>query len=238
MTRSLGRLTLLVGALLALLALTAQAASAHVPARFTSEVSTTTVRGNTDPGTTSTLVITGSNVQCSIEEYHAHTVSTSLESITATPTYTECTAFGFVGAKVTGFGHYPASEGAGPYCDYRLRADGFIDFECPTGKDVTIEASTCTVHIPAQTEIGTTTGSPVLTKHPGVIYTTENTSGKHALTVDVHLTDITATHTDGFACPLTSSGENATTTFDARIQVWGLNEVGSNIGITWDATVA
>jgi hypothetical protein len=246
MTRSLKSLGLLVGAMLVLCGLMAQAASAHVPARFTSEQNTTTITGETDPGTVSKFVVTGQTVECGIERYHGHVVGTSVETVTVTPTYTECTAFGFLNAKVTGFGHYPASEGAGPYCDYRLRADGFADIECPVGKDITVEASTCTVHVPAQTELGTTTEN---TKHPGIIYTTgrkvvthlvpDITTEKHDLTLDIHFTDITATHTDGFACPLTSTGEATVATLDARITAWGEDpESGALVGITWDATTA
>jgi hypothetical protein len=238
MTRSLKSLGLLVGALLVLCGLMAQGASAHVPARFTAPGGVTTIKGKTDPGTVSVFVVTGQKVECGIEEYQGTVVGTSVESVTVVPTYTECVAFGFINAKVTGFGHYPASEGEGPYCTYTLTADGFAHIDCPPGKDITVEAGTCTVHVPAQTGLGTTTPEGVPTKHPGILYTTENTSERHALTVDVHLDDITATHTDGFACPLSSTGEAAVATLDARIKVWALNALGNNVDITWDATVA
>jgi hypothetical protein len=228
MTRNLKRPILLVGVLLALLGLMAQAASAHVPARFTSEQNVTTIRGVHDAGTSNTtFTVTGNNATCEIEEFHGTAVGTSLESITINPTYTECTVWGFIGGKVTGFGHYPASEGAGPYCDYELKANGGAGLVCPAGKDVTYDAGPCISHVPAQNIAGTIT------------YTTGTREGKHDLTLDINLSGITTNHTDGFACLFFSGGHSATATLVGKWTFWGQNpDTGAAVGITWDATTA
>jgi hypothetical protein len=227
MTRSLKSLGLLVGALLVLLGLMASAASAHVPARFTSEQAVTTARGANDAGTPTTFKVTGQEVSCTNEEYHFTAVGTSLESVKSKAVYTECTAFGFVNAKITGFGHYPAVEGAGPYCEYLLTANGTVHLVCPAGKDLTVEASTCTVHVPAQEGLGT------------VQFTTGTWEGKHAVTLDVNVGSITATATDGFACPLTGSGDVTNCTIIGKTLVWGEDPTTHEaVGITWDATTA
>jgi hypothetical protein len=174
-----------------------------------------------------TLTARGLTLACSIEKYHGHVVGTSVESVTATPTFTECVAFGFVGAKITGLGHYPEAEGAGPYCDFSFGANGSLALVCPEGKDVTINGGTCIMHIPAQTGLGT------------ISYTTSTWESKHALTLDINVTGITASYTDGFACPFNGSGENAEATVVGKATVWGEDATtGSAVGITWDATTA
>jgi len=230
MTRNLKTLHLLVGALLVLLGLMAQAANAHTPARFTTEQELTTIRGVHDPGTAETTIsITGSTVHCEIEEFHVETVGKSFESIGLVPTYTQCQAFGLMNGKITGFGHYgEAVEGAGPYCFYSLKASGKIDLVCPAGKEVTIEVGTvCIAHLPSQANLGT------------IQYTTGLKDGKHDLTIDVNLTAITVTHTDGLGCPFAGSGEVSNATMTGKWTFWGQDPTsGAAVGITWDATVA
>lgn len=158
MARNLRNLSLLVGALLVLVGLTAHAAGAHTPAKFTIEQEFATLRGVHDPGTAlTTFSITGSTVNCEIEELDAGTVGKNFEGIGFAPTYTQCQGFGLMTAKITGFGHYgEAVEGAGPYCFYNLKASGNIDLVCPAGREVTIEVGTvCIAHLPSQTNLGT-----------------------------------------------------------------------------------
>jgi hypothetical protein len=239
MTRKLRNLMLLVGALLALGGLMASAAGAHVPARFTSEQNVTTLRGVHDAGTSNTtFTVTGTNVTCEIEEFHGliepsttekddNVIDTSRTSVTITPTYTECEPSS--NSKVTGFGHYPASEGAGPYCDYELKANGGAGLVCPAGKDVTYDifGSICVIHVPAQNIAGT------------IEFTTGLRSGKHDLTLDINLSGITTNHTDGFGCPLSSGGESSGATLVGEATAWGQDPTtGAAVGITWDATTA
>jgi hypothetical protein len=228
MTRTLKSLGLLVGVLLALGGLLAQAAGAHVPARFTSEQNVTTLRGVHDPGTSSTtFTVTGNNVTCNTEEFHGTQVGVQVEDWTLLLIWRECTAFGFVGAKVTGLGLYPEVEGEGPFCHITIHSSGFFSIICALGKDITIDAGTCIAHVPAQSIAGT------------IEFTTGTRNVKHDLTLDVNLSGITTTHTDGFACPLPSGGESSTATLVGKWTLWGQDpETGAAVGITWDSTTA
>jgi hypothetical protein len=230
MTRNLKNLGILVGALLAFCSLVASTASAHVPGRFTLEQDTTTVTGVGVEGG-STFTVTGNTVTCSTEEFHGHVSTpandTSATSITITPTYTGCTAFGFVGAKVTGFGHYGEAE----RCDYTFTAEKKVDLRCPAGRDVTIDAGTCIVHVPAQNELSFFTPTTDTKEVVGI--------RKHDLRIHIEVSDITVTHTDGFACPLPSGGESATASLVGKATAWGEDpETGALLGITWDVTIA
>jgi hypothetical protein len=228
MTRIFKSLGMFVGALLALTALGASTATAHVPARFTTEQEVVTVRGVHDSGTPATVfVVEGQTVSCVIEEFHG-TVKDATRSVTfttITPIYTECTAFGFVGAKVTGFGHY--GEAASETCDYKIRADRKADLECPAGREVTIDAGTCVTHVPTQTGLGT------------IEFTTGTRNVKHDLTLDINLSGITVNTTDGFACPLNGSTHLTNSTLVGKATAWAEDEeTHAAVGITWEDTTA
>ena len=204
--------------------LIASTASSHTPATFSSEQSSTTIRAVHDAGTSLTVFsVTGQTVTCETEEYHGSVSGTSVESVTITPVYTGCTAFGFVSAKITGFGHYGESE----KCDFVLKASGALDLSCPAGKEMTIDAGTCTVHVPAQSNLGTVT------------FTAGTREGKADLTLDINLTGITVSHTDGFGCPFSGSGEVPNASLTTKATAWGQNpESGAPVGISRNATVA
>lgn len=226
MTFNLKSLGLLAVALLALSGLMAEAASAHTPARLTSAQNETTIIGVPEEGNT-VLSATGQTVSCEIEEYHFTAVGTSFEDVSAKPEYTQCNAFGLVNAKITGFGHYPEAEGEGPYCTYSLNADGTVDLVCPVGREVIVECGTCVMRVPAQNNLGT------------ISYSTATWEGKHALTLTINVSEITASYTDGFLCPLTSSGESATASLSGKARVWGEDPSShESVALTWDATVA
>jgi hypothetical protein len=210
--------------LLALGGIWVSGASAHTPATFTAEQNVTRVTGK--PDGPYEIRATGQNVTCEIAELEGTVVGTSVQQATLTPRFTECTAFGFINAKITGFGHYPASEGAGPYCDLVLNATSKGDLVCPAGKDVTLDGGTCTVHVPAQTGAETFT------------FTKITREGKKAFTVDVHLTTLTSTHTDSFGCPFAGGAESTNTTAIGNGEVWGEDpETGKPVGISLDQTV-
>jgi len=112
-------------------------------------------------------------------------------TVTVTPTYTNCKAFGFLGATVT-----PHS------CDYLFHATEklalnvythHVDVVCRTAGDaITITASTCTIDIPAQTG---------LTK----VKTTNLADG--TVTVQPEIGSITINVTkDGIGCPFSGTG--------------------------------
>lgn len=223
MTRRLKALGLALVAVFAMSAVVTSVASAHTPARFTAPVSTTIT--GTDHQTNSIFAVTGLNIECH-GSYHGVTssTSTSQEVLTVKPAFTDCEAESIIGTMavtVTGFGHYGVND---DNCDLRFRADEKLDIECKPGTDITIHAGTCTIHIPPQIGLGTIT------------YTTGVADSVHDLTVHVDATNVTATHTDGFACPLTSSGEASGTSLVGKITFTGENAAAVPQHITWDAT--
>ena len=208
-------------ALVAVLAVTAVTASAASAASFTSESAKTTVSAS-QVGVQK-FIVTGLEVTCTTATFHGEIEGTSAAGVTMTPTYTGCTAKAGifnVEAKVTGFGHY----GEANKCDYFIRANGKGDLECPAGQEVTVDAGTCQVHIPSQTELGTIT------------FTNGTSGGKGDITASLNLSSVTANHTDGIGCPFNGSGEQATGTLTGEATVTGTNAVGgAATGISWDA---
>lgn len=84
--------------------------------------------------------IGSSKVECTTALFSSGSISGPTEEVLVHPSYSGCTAFGFVGATVK-------TEG----CNYILHISGVVDIECETGKKIEIVASTCTVKVPAQT---------------------------------------------------------------------------------------
>jgi hypothetical protein len=207
-------------ALVAILAMSAMMASAASAASFTSSQATTTLTG--EQVTANVFTVNGQTVTCGITKFHAHTSATQVASVTVTPTYTNCKAFGFAEAKITGFGHY----GEASKCDYVLYASGKADLVCPAGQEITIEAGNCVVHVKPQTNLGSIT------------YTTGTEFGVHDLTLDLNLTNIHAVTTGGFLCPL-GPAEHKTTftnsTLTGSVTVVGEDPVThAPVGITHD----
>jgi len=83
------------------------------------------------------------------------------------------------------------------------------------------------VHVPAQSFAS------------GITYTTETTTaGKHDLTVNIHIENITANHTDGFLCPLTTTGHDNTAVLEGSSTATAETDPGNSpLHLTWDATV-
>ena len=210
MIRKLQSIALLVGALLALSGLMASTAGA---AAFTSEKAPTKLTGTQDGPYK--IEATGLPIECKSVAMQGTLEATKVESVKIIPLLSECSAFGFATATVTGF-----SEGG---CYLVLHANGTGDLVCPAGKDVTVESGPCTVHMPAQNGVKTIT------------FTKTEKEGKLALTVDFALDNLHGTHTDGFLCPFNGGGTFVNTKASGVGQVWGESESGEPIGISWDA---
>ena len=226
MTRNLRALGLALVAVFVMGVWVAQGVSAHVAARFTApEVSTIT---GEETVTNIINSVTGVGTSCKSVLYHGVTpASESAESLTINAIYKECVAeagiFGTIEVEeVTGFG--PVE------CHYRLNADESVDLACGAGKEVTIKAATCTMHIPAQNDLGTISFTTATREIGGI--------KKHDLLVHWNLSGITSNHTDGFGCPLSSGGESATATFVGTTTVWAEGHGFEPLDLTWDATVA
>jgi len=184
-------------ALVAVFAMSAMATSVASAEFTTTEGATLTA---TDNGGL-VFTVTGQKVTCNNAVFTATNAPASFESIGVAATYHECTGAG-VPAKVTGFGQYGETD----TCEFVLWTDGTADLECEGTADVTIDAGPCVVHVPEQTNLGTIT------------YTTGVVSGKHDLTLDINIKEITSTHTDGFLCPFPNT---TTLTHDNSAELHG-----------------
>jgi len=221
MTRNLKVLGLALVAILAMTAMVASAASAHTPAKFTATAGATITA--VDTGKVK-FTVTGQEVTCEEATYSGVAPAASFESITVNATFNKCkTNFGE--AKVTGFG-----EGG---CDFKLYANGTADLVCPEGKDVTVDALTCTVHIGSAGNQGL-----------GTLTYTNDASGD--VKIGLNVTKITGNHTDGFLCPFGSSGSNSEGVLETPAHSGeGANTVpaepltaSASVGtLKWDATI-
>lgn len=214
MTRRFKSLAPLVGALLAIGALMASSAGASA---FTAEQAPVTFVGT--PHGSYNVQATGLSVECESVELHGEVEETSVEQVSLTPVLEECTAFGFINAKITGFGNYGEEQ----TCQLVVHAEGTGDLACEEGAEVTLVSGTCTVHLPSQSGL------------EGFAFTEVEEEGVSALTVDINLTELTGTHTDAFLCPFNGSGEFSGTTAQGVGLVAGEDpSTGEPVGITWD----
>ncbi len=152
MSRNLKVLGLALVAVLALTALVGSTAQANENGKFTAATYPSTSSG-IDTGTHE-FTAAGGSVKCSHGTFSG-TSSEASTTQTITPVYEECTAFGFVGATVTMNGcdymfHLTGTGAGGSY-------NGNVDIVCPTGKEITVDAGPCTIHIPGQNGLGAVT---------------------------------------------------------------------------------
>lgn len=215
----LKHLALLTGALLMLCGFVASAVGAHAPARFTSESSLTTIKAVPHGGYN--ISATGLAIECANVEFHGVIEGASVEDVTVTPALSECTAFGFLNATITGFGLFGEEES----CQLVMHADGTGDLACAPGKEVTVDGASCTVHLPSQSGI------------KGFTFTKVNQEGRDALTIDMNINELHGSHTDGFLCPFNGGGTFSGTKAEGVGLVSGVDpKSGEPVGITWDKT--
>ena len=207
------KLKLLGLALVAVLAMTAMVASAASAAAFTSSANTTNLTASQE--TKHNLRVTNGEWSCGSLEFTGHMASNTVTEVEITPKYTECHTFFAavtVAAKVTGFGHY---EGEAKSCAYKVDADGTIDLVCAAGKEVTIDAATCIVHIPPQNNLGIVTYQDL----------------GNNLKATINITGITTNHTKGFGCLLTSGGHASTGSLTGSSLVSGKDAGGAAVNL-------
>ena len=144
MIRNAKILGVALAAALALTAMTAVAASAHVPAKFTSPSGSATLTG-AQSGAGDVFTVTAGTTTCEIATYAGSVEGTESSTASAVPTYKECNVKPIGAATITPNG-----------CEYVFHADGTIDIECPGTSEITVVAKVlgitkCTIHIPEQT---------------------------------------------------------------------------------------
>jgi hypothetical protein len=182
MTTKFKLLGLMLTALLALAGLSppARAAEFHFEAAHT-------IIGGIDIGSGDLFVVNAGTVRCTTSLYSGTANAATTSEITATPTYNDCTAFGFVSTKIDVPGGNVAA-GAGGGCDYKFTpstASSHLHIVCGAGEFITVTAFNCYVKIGTQTATGTTydnsgsgTGREVVLTHnvSGLTYTQESKS--------------------------------------------------------------
>lgn len=204
---------LLAGALLVLFGMSASAVSA---ASFTAEKVPTTFKGVEE--TTFIVAATGLNMTCGTVQLHGTVEAASVEEVVVTPVLTECKTQLNTAVTVTGLGHLGEVES----CQLVMKANGTGDLVCPPEVEVVVHASTCVIHLPPQSGVKTFT------------FTKSEVNGKTALTVDVDITNLHGTHTDGFLCPFNGGGTFENTKAVGIGTVVGEDGFGNPVGIAWD----
>jgi hypothetical protein len=174
-------------ALVAVLAMSAMVASAASASSYTGSAYPTTGTGSNTSGK-ETFTTPGGTVQC--DSHFEGTLAAASSTLTVTPKYTNCVAFGFLNATVDFMGcdylfHAGAAQGGGVY-------NNSVDIVCEAGEGpVTITAGTCKVDVPAQTGLTNV----------------KTTNSGSSVTVEPNVTGITMNvTTDGFGCPFPGTG--------------------------------
>jgi hypothetical protein len=127
------------------------------------------------------FTIGGGTLTCKTSAYSGELTAAS-EQLTLIPTYAECTAFGFVGATLTGFGSGK--------CGFLDNGAGWAALACVTG-DVQVDAGTCTV-----------TMESAKNQNLKNLTFTNNVPSAGKVTEDKGVTNIHAVVTSGFGCPI------------------------------------
>jgi hypothetical protein len=203
--------------LLAALALTVVAVPAAPAAEFHSEATHTNLTGSGVGQDVFTFH--AGTVKCVTSDEGTSSVSTS-GTLTLTPWWRECNAFGFVNVPV----HH---EG----CNFVFHLDGgtpasltgSVDIVCPEGKSIKVTAFNCEVTVLPQTGLRTVT------------FTNEGSGTSRDIKIDFNLTGLTyIQHSKSFpgcnfSTVLTHSG-----TYTAASTVKGFNTSGNQVGIWGD----
>ena len=208
-------------ALVAVLALTAIAASSASALKFTANSYPVHLTG-TQSGSHK-FTVTGSTVTCTTATFTGSATGASTTQ-TMTPIYTGCTAFGFINSTVTGFPH------TGGNCDYLFGEPtssagvitGHAALTCASG-DVQIDAGPCTVTLQPANNTTLKTNTYTL-----------NTPAAGEITVDTNITNVHAEVTKSeFGCPI-SKGTHTNATYTGNTVVKGTNGGGGADALTID----
>jgi hypothetical protein len=144
----------------------------------------------------------GGPVECGSASF-AGSASEISSSVTLTPTYTDCEAFGFTEASVSVNG-----------CSYIYDVSGDQDIAC-TGGSIVITAFTCEVTISAQTGLD------------DVEFANTSASGRGAIALTSNVSGLAYTVTkDGFLCPFSGGGARSDGTITGQILLRGSADTG------------
>jgi hypothetical protein len=214
MSLKLKALGLGVLTMLACSAFAAMNAGANSPGHFVSENHHTIIKG-LESGD-HRLHLTGDfgdgQIGCNKAEYHATSTGTTVESITVTPTYSECLTTGGTPGSVT-----VTHNGCNYTFTMTTGAPSPVHLSCPTGKAIEIHHPNCTI----------TVAGPQ-TVNNAVEYTTDMRNGKHSITMHVAAKFNSQYH--GGICIFL--GTSHTGELNGSSTVWGEDTLGNPVGIT------
>ncbi|HTT96268.1 MAG TPA: hypothetical protein VMF55_16470 [Solirubrobacterales bacterium] len=206
MRRKILTLCLTVAAAFALTALSAAAASAAP--LFHAESEPVTFKGSSSDNT---FVTKSGTVECANSSFAGTSASKTTSTATLAPTYGECTAFGFLGAKVEPHGckyTFHLVEGSSP-------PTATVDVVCEGSNEITIESTGCVVHVPPQTGL----------KH--VVFENLGAGKTRTIKAGVTVEGITYTATSGCI----NAGTWTTGKYSGTVTISGTNAGGTQQGI-------
>jgi hypothetical protein len=139
--------SILVVAAVAALFVTVVAPTGAIAAQFHTSATSASLKGT--QASENVFTVQGEKVSCKSMTWAGTSPAgeTTFSSMEFTPTYAECTAFGFSGSLVEMDG-----------CKYKTKANSTVDLVCPSGHKMTIMVSvpfiaTCSVDVPPQTNL-------------------------------------------------------------------------------------
>jgi hypothetical protein len=177
---------------------------------FTAEKYPATLKGSQTEGYDEFLT-EGGKVECPGGVSYSGTLAASSSTISLSPTFTECHAFGFFNSTVAANG-----------CQFTYHNTGTFDVGCPTGSSITITASTCAVSIPAQSGLKSVSYQTVAPSPSG--------RGKVKITHSIGNLTYTVTK-DGIGCPFSGTGTRTSGSFTGKALIEGLNSEGRPLNI-------
>jgi hypothetical protein len=216
MKRKIRALSVAAFAILALGALSASSASA-TPAQFHSSLEHTELVGELDKEFgEDTFTVNAGTVRCAAAKYTGTNAVKTTTTVTVTPEYSECRAFGFVNATIDHEGcnylfHAESTTGADP--------EGSVDIECPVGKSITVTAFNCWVTVGAQTGLKTVT------------FTNKGVSPTRHITVDVNISSKIKYTQHSKSFPGCSSGTFTNGSYVGAATVKGFSTVGAQADV-------
>ncbi len=147
------------------------------PPKFTFNFEKAPVTLTGKQGTVGVLKTTAGSSECTTANFAGTASATSVSSITVAPTFGGCTCIGVTCTVDVNECTYLLSISA--------ETTGTVDVVCPAGKEITLTNSKCTIHIPAQTGIGTVT------------YKDIGSGSTREIELGLNLTGIHYAHTEG-----------------------------------------
>lgn len=207
-------------ALVAALAISAVAASLASADSFTAESAPAIYTGSQQ--TANVLTTTVGTQKCTTTTFKGTVNATSTTTVSVSPSYSGCTAFGF-----------PSDYDVNG-CEYLFHISptagvttGTVALVCPAGKEITITAKSsvtnptlkCTIHTPAQSGLGTVT------------YKNVGAGATREILFELNLTGIKYTHTAGTGLGACTSGSATSGTYTGSVLFTGENAGGAHVGI-------